>query len=183
MGARLSYPTVDLSGKVTIITGGNTGLGYETAKALAGMGAHTIIACRSEERATAVSGNKSPFVTTVQFFRSTNCVRPHCDKVSSCNRAILPQAIERIKQELVKEDPAKQVTLEYMQLDLSSFQSTKDFVSAFKGRNLPLDILVNNAGIAWMPLGKILWTILWNITHARQLCAHCTRYLRVRLMT
>ena len=56
MGARLSYPTVDLSGKVTIITGGNTGIGYETAKALAGMGAHTIIACRSEERATAVSG-------------------------------------------------------------------------------------------------------------------------------
>ena len=56
MGARLSYPTVDLSGKVVIITGGNSGLGYETAKALAGMGAHTIIACRSEERATAVSG-------------------------------------------------------------------------------------------------------------------------------
>ena len=55
MGARLSYPTVDLSGKVAIITGGNTGIGYETAKALASMGAHTIIACRSEERATAVS--------------------------------------------------------------------------------------------------------------------------------
>ena len=54
MGARLSYPTVDLSGKVAIITGGNTGIGYETAKALAGMGAHTIIACRSKERATAV---------------------------------------------------------------------------------------------------------------------------------
>ena len=55
MGARLSYPTVDLSGKVAIITGGNTGIGYETAKALAAMGAHTIIACRSEERAIAVS--------------------------------------------------------------------------------------------------------------------------------
>ena len=72
----------------------------------------------------------------------------------------LLQAIERIKQELVREDPAKQVTLEYMQLDLSSFQSTKDFVSAFKGRNLPLDILVNNAGIAWVPLSKCLWTAL-----------------------
>ena len=74
--------------------------------------------------------------------------------MSSCNRAILPQAIERIKQELAREDPAKQVTLEYMQLDLSSFQSTKDFVSAFKGRNLPLDILINNAGIAWVPFCK-----------------------------
>jgi len=54
MGAQLSYPTVDLCGKVAIVTGGNTGIGYETAKALAVMGAQTIIACRSEERATQV---------------------------------------------------------------------------------------------------------------------------------
>ena len=55
MGANLSYPTVDLSGKVAVVTGGNAGIGYETAKALALMGAQTIIACRSQERATAVS--------------------------------------------------------------------------------------------------------------------------------
>ena len=55
MGAKLSYPTVDFSGKVAIVTGGNAGIGYETAKALAFMGAQTIIACRSQERATTVS--------------------------------------------------------------------------------------------------------------------------------
>ena len=55
MGARLSFPVVDLAGKVAVVTGGNTGIGYETAKALALMGAQTIIACRSKERATAVS--------------------------------------------------------------------------------------------------------------------------------
>ena len=55
MGANLSYPTVDLSGKVAVVTGGNAGIGYETAKALALMGAQTIVACRSQERATAVS--------------------------------------------------------------------------------------------------------------------------------
>ena len=55
MGNRLSYPSVDLSGRVAVVTGGNAGIGYETAKALATMGAHTIIACRSEERAAAVS--------------------------------------------------------------------------------------------------------------------------------
>ena len=69
MGAGLSYPTVDLSGKVTIITGGNTGIGYETAKALVRMGAHTIIACRSEERATAVSGLGSLDHCTTSFAR------------------------------------------------------------------------------------------------------------------
>ena len=54
MGNRLSYPEVDLSSRVAIVTGGNSGIGYETAKGLAAMGAHTIIACRSRERAEEV---------------------------------------------------------------------------------------------------------------------------------
>lgn len=54
MGARLSYPDVDLKGKVAVVTGGNTGIGYETAKALARMGAQVVIACRSEERSQQV---------------------------------------------------------------------------------------------------------------------------------
>ena len=59
MGATLTHPIVDLSGKVAVVTGGNTGIGYETAKALAEMGAHTFIACRSQERAAAVRVSKS----------------------------------------------------------------------------------------------------------------------------
>ena len=55
MGSRLSYPEVDLSERVAIVTGGNSGIGYETAKGLAAMGAHTIIACRSRERAEEVN--------------------------------------------------------------------------------------------------------------------------------
>ena len=55
MGGTLSHPIVNLSSKVAVITGGNAGIGYETAKALAVMGAHTIIASRSEEKTTAVS--------------------------------------------------------------------------------------------------------------------------------
>ena len=54
MGNKLSYPEEDLSGKVAIVTGGNTGIGYETAKGLARLGAHTFIACRSKERAEQV---------------------------------------------------------------------------------------------------------------------------------
>ncbi len=55
MGNKLSYPEEDLTGKVAIVTGGNTGIGYETAKGLARLGAHTFIACRSKERAETVS--------------------------------------------------------------------------------------------------------------------------------
>ncbi|XP_065189216.1 WW domain-containing oxidoreductase-like [Sycon ciliatum] len=51
MGANLSYTRVDLSGRVAIVTGANSGTGYETTKALARMGAKVIMACRSQSRA------------------------------------------------------------------------------------------------------------------------------------
>ena len=41
----------------------------------------------------------------------------------------------------------KEVKVEFLPLDLSSFQSTTDFVRAFKEKQLPLDILINNAGV------------------------------------
>ncbi len=43
----------DQSGRRFVVTGGNTGLGYETARALAQRGGDVTIACRSESRATA----------------------------------------------------------------------------------------------------------------------------------
>ncbi|RIA88683.1 hypothetical protein C1645_825971 [Glomus cerebriforme] len=43
----------DLSGKVTIVTGGNTGVGYITARELARKNAHVFVASRSKERGEA----------------------------------------------------------------------------------------------------------------------------------
>ena len=43
----------DLTGKVMIITGGNSGIGYEAAKEFARKGAQTILACRSMDKAQA----------------------------------------------------------------------------------------------------------------------------------
>ena len=44
----------DLSGKTAVITGANSGIGLEAAKALAAKGAHIVMACRNVDKATAV---------------------------------------------------------------------------------------------------------------------------------
>lgn len=44
---------VDLSGKVVVVTGGNTGLGFETALTVVGAGAHVVLACRDAVKADA----------------------------------------------------------------------------------------------------------------------------------
>lgn len=40
---------IDLAGKLMIVTGANTGIGYEAARALSAAGARVIFACRNEE--------------------------------------------------------------------------------------------------------------------------------------
>lgn len=74
-------------GKVVIVTGGNCGLGFETAKDLANRGARVILACRSVRRANAAvekivseTGN-----TDVQFrqldLASLRSVKEFCDNI------------------------------------------------------------------------------------------------------
>jgi NAD(P)-dependent dehydrogenase (short-subunit alcohol dehydrogenase family) len=41
-----------LAGKTAVVTGANSGLGYETSLALARHGAHVVLACRDEGRGT-----------------------------------------------------------------------------------------------------------------------------------
>ena len=48
----------------------------------------------------------------------------------------------------------KEVNVDYLPLDLASFQSTIECVRLFKDKNLPLHILINNAGIFAVPYSK-----------------------------
>lgn len=58
--------TYDINGKNIIITGGNTGLGYECAKTLINMGANVYIICRNKEKgeeAVRKLGDKATLIT------------------------------------------------------------------------------------------------------------------------
>ncbi len=52
-----------------------------------------------------------------------------------------------MKEEIGAEFPGKTVEVEFLPLDLSSFQSTQEFASAFMSKNLPLHIFINNSGV------------------------------------
>lgn len=49
----IMFDFVDLTGKVYIVTGSNTGIGFSTAQELARMGATVVLACRSKDKAMA----------------------------------------------------------------------------------------------------------------------------------
>ncbi|CAN0278930.1 unnamed protein product [Ectocarpus sp. 12 AP-2014] len=109
--------SVNMSGKVVIITGSNTGVGYETAKALVNMGAHVIMACRSEEKARKAIEN-----ITFELEAAAKAIRHNTDT--------------GIKGKLT-----------FMKLDLSSLAAVRVFVAEFKASKLGLDSLILNAGV------------------------------------
>src|SRR5882757_7109894 len=65
---------IDLTGRRAIVTGGASGIGVETARALAGAGAEVTIAARNPEAGTHVAaditastGNKQVFVSPLDL--------------------------------------------------------------------------------------------------------------------
>lgn len=97
----------DLTGKVAVVTGANGGLGLETSRALAGAGAHVVMAARNQDKA---ADARDDILAT----------RPDA-------------------------------SLEIVELDLGSFDSTKAAAATIAADHPRIDIVVNNAGLMAMP--------------------------------
>lgn len=73
---------LDLRGKTVVITGCNSGLGYETMRVLASRGAHVIGTARTSEKAeracNSISGKTTPMTLELGSF----------DSIEACTRAI-----------------------------------------------------------------------------------------------
>jgi len=100
---------VDLKGKTAIVTGANTGIGFETARVLVKHGCNVVIGCRDMTRAE-------------EAVKSITALHPGSGQ------------------------------MEAYRLDLSSFESVREFANHFREHHEDLHILVNNAGVMACPL-------------------------------
>ena len=114
-----------LSGKVAVVTGSNIGIGFETARALAGAGALVIITSRSlkkaEDAATIIGANSK--VGGVLVGR---------DAVQQ-QEAAMPAGV--------------QGKAEALQLDLMDTESVHDCAEKIEASAQHIDFLILNAGL------------------------------------
>ncbi|XP_078329026.1 WW domain-containing oxidoreductase-like [Crassostrea virginica] len=118
MGSKPSIPVVVLPrNTVVIVTGASSGIGYETAKYIAMMGAKVVLACRSEQKA-----NEAMRKMDAEFQEEKRLNAPN----------------------IIRDD---HLSVEFMKLDLSSLESTMKFIETFKAKYDRLNLLICNAGV------------------------------------
>ena len=115
----------DQQGRLALVTGANSGLGLETARALAARGATVLLACRSLERAEAARRK------LLGMAGGTTTASREGD--SPIPASIQPE------------------TLIPLQLDLADLASVSAAVEQVCARWSQLDLLINNAGVMAPP--------------------------------
>ncbi|RYP05648.1 hypothetical protein DL764_003657 [Monosporascus ibericus] len=116
------------AGKVFIVTGGSSGLGYELSRILYGAGAKVYILTRSKEHAENA-------IARIQAYYDGN----------SHDKASIDGQTDR------QDTTTTRGSLEFIPMDLADFTTVKAAVQQFlerEGRDGRLDVLFNNAGTA-----------------------------------
>ena len=116
---------IDLTGRRAIVTGGASGIGIETARALAGAGASVTLAVRDVE-----AGER----TAAEIARTTGARTTGTGTTGTRTTATTGTGSTQVS---------------VARLDLADQASVAAFAAAWDG---PLDILINNAGIMASPL-------------------------------
>lgn len=85
---RATSPRVCLSGKAAIVTGGDSGLGVETTRALAGAGAQVIVPARNREKAERTLAGIDNVVIEAMDLMNPASVAAFADKIVETGRPI-----------------------------------------------------------------------------------------------
>ena len=115
----------DLTGTTAVVTGANSGIGFETARALARHGAGVTLACRNVPAAEQAA----------ERIRSSHS---GADGRGADGRGADGRGADG------RVAGVRFADVRVAELDLSSMASVRSFADAWKG---PLDLLVNNAGV------------------------------------
>lgn len=142
--------TGEMAGKTCVITGANSGIGLETARALALIGARIVMVCRDQSKGEAaredilrtLSQNGSPFPPAPADHLTTNSTTEITeDTETPFDTTTSPSVSSMIS--VVENSPAIDLVI----ADLSSQRSIRNAASEIKLKYDTIDVLVNNAGL------------------------------------
>ena len=122
-----------LRGRVAVVTGANSGVGFETARALALGGAETVILACRDPVAGAEAARAIQDEAAAEFAAASHAPDASSPEREKCH------------------SPCR---VSCLRVDLESFASVAAFADAFKALNLPLHLLVHNAGLMPAPFKR-----------------------------
>ena len=122
-----------LRGRVAVVTGANSGVGYETARALALGGARAVILACRDPVAGAEAARAIQDEAAAEFAAASHAPDASSPEREKCH------------------SPCR---VSCLRVDLESFASVAAFADAFKALNLPLHLLVHNAGLMPAPFKR-----------------------------
>jgi dehydrogenase/reductase SDR family protein 12 len=124
-----SHLARDLTGRHVMVTGANSGIGYETARQLALQGATVCMVCRDRQRGT----------------DARDAIRAEL-RAMSVGTQPESNVLEKNTKSAADDDDSHSARVSLRVCDVSSQRAVRDLVTAYVDSGDPLHVLVNNAG-------------------------------------